>query len=90
MEAEVMGTNKKHLFLRIPTGGAARKILTLPRAILPRGMGQAHIVEIEIEPGSVRPRDDGPYQIFGGYTADVKVLRVVNYKEEEGQPTSIG
>ena len=89
MEVEVLGTNKSFVWFRVQVNGfGVHKILTMPRAILPRGMAKAEIVEVDIDLDSIRHRE--PVTVFGGYTADLEVLRVVKYKEEKREPTSIG
>lgn len=84
MKAEVLGTSKTHVWFRIQVSSGVHKILTLPRAILPRGMTNAEIVEVDINLDSIRSRTGDPEQLYGGYTADLEVLKVVKYKEEKG------
>lgn len=79
-EAQVVGRNKTWVWLRIPWK-RAHKIIQLPPDWLPHGSTTAKRVKVEYDPRSVRPYTEE--EIFGGYTAEVKLLDVL---ERHGRP----
>ena len=67
-KAEVLGRNRKTVWLRVPHLRAHR-ILSVPRAVLKRGMASATLVEADIENVRHTPEQ--------GWVADVEILRVI-------------
>ncbi len=79
---EVKGRKNGLLWLRIETPYGSHKILTLDDSWLPYGSKRARIVNIEYDPKSIQPRDDGLIPHLSGWTADVRFISVV--RENEG------
>ena len=75
--AEVCGTNRTHVWLRIPELWPHR-ILTLPRSALPRGMATATKVSVSIDISSFR---------YNGlhYVADLKVIDAIERRPSESE-----
>lgn len=57
-------------------------ILTMPRSTLPRGMGDATLVEVEWDPTSVVSDSEDTAE-FSGYRAELKVIRAIERKHRE-------
>ena len=79
---EVKGRKNGLLWLRIATAKGSHKILTLNDKWLPHGSKRAKIVNIEYDPRSIQPRDDGLVPHLSGWTANVRFISVVT--EDEG------
>lgn len=73
VQAEILGYNKKHVWIRIPYANA-HKILTLPRNTLKRGQSTAHMVELDYDVTSLKRTTY--------YTADVEILRVISTRDK--------
>jgi len=80
--AELVGYNKKFMWLRVPWQFAHR-ILTLPRARLPRGFATANEVNVEIDYDTMRTE-------AGYYVADVELLSVRSARTNEDLDTPEG
>ena len=83
--AYIYGTSKRHVWMKLPTLWP-HKILTMPRAVLPRGMATALRVSVRVDIGSLR---------YNGthYQADMKVIDVLERRpspSEEGTVDSTG
>ena len=73
-EAEIVGYNKKFVWIRVPFANATHRILTLPRATLKRGFAKAKLVEIEWSPASLKRTTY--------YTADVELISIVSTRSK--------
>jgi hypothetical protein len=85
---EIMGRNRTTLWLRIPAAKGTHKILTLNDAWLPHGSKRAKVVNIEYDPKSIMPRDDGLIPHLSGWTGNVRFISVV--RENEGSEEDRG
>jgi hypothetical protein len=75
--AEVLGTDRRWVWLKLPDVFPHR-ILTMPRAVLPRGMATALKVAVLVDPDSFR---------YNGshYQADLKVIDVLERRPSPGE-----
>jgi hypothetical protein len=77
-----MSTNRYLLWLRVTMPGTAKRLIfTLPRKVLPRGMANARIVNIEWD--GVVHSDVEDTAEFSGYYAEVKVIDVKEWNPRE-------
>lgn len=80
-EALVYGTTREHVWMKIPSLWPHR-ILTMPRAVLPRGMADATTVEVVVDPSSFR---------YNGshYVADLKVINAIERRPSKGEERTV-
>ena len=71
VEGEVLGYNKRGVWIRIPTpDGRAHRVLTMPRDFLPHGMATAERVVVEYVSDSLH-HDGHAYVVEGRITRKV-------------------
>lgn len=73
--AEVVAQNGQWVWMRLPDVWP-NKLLTMPRKTLPRGMGTAAVVEVDLDPDSL-------YSTDVHYRANLEVVSVIRRRNDD-------